>query len=104
MKMQRLVSMCLLVLAGAGLSCATIGSRAPSVGLQVAGTAPDATVWIDDRLSGRLSDFARPGKRLPVGFHRIEVRAPGYYSQFEEVEARPGTDVAIRADLRAILD
>lgn len=102
--MKCLLSSCLLALASIGLSCATIGSGPPSVGLQVAGNAPDATVWIDDRLSGRLSDFARPGKRLPLGFHRVEVRAPGYYSQFEEIEARAGSDVAIRADLRAMLD
>ena len=86
------------------LGCATAGSTAPSVAVQISENVPDATIWIDDRLNGRVVDFSKPGRRLPVGFHRVEVRAPGYYSHFQEVDAKPGTPVSIRADLHQLLD
>ena len=94
----------LAVLFSCALGCATAGSTAPSVAVQIAGNVPDATIWIDDRLSGRVADFSKPGRRLPVGFHRVEVRAPGYYSHFQEVDAKPGAPVSIRADLHELLD
>jgi PEGA domain len=89
--------------ASLGLGCATAGSRPPSVGLRIEGNAPDATVWIDDRLVGRLADFSTPPRRLMTGFHRIEVRAPGYYSSFREVDAKPGVDLVIRAELHELV-
>jgi hypothetical protein len=70
----------------------------------VSSNVPDATVWVDDRLVARVADFAKGDSKLPVGFHRIEIRAPGYYSQFEELEARPGNPVILRASLREVLD
>jgi hypothetical protein len=79
--------------------CATIGSGPPAVGFGITGNVRDATVWIDDRLVGKVSDFSRPGKRLIAGFHRVEIRAPGYYSVFRELDVKPGADVSIRADL-----
>jgi hypothetical protein len=91
----------LLMLTGA---CATMGAAPPSVAVQISGNVRDATIWIDDRLSGRVADFDKPGKRIPLGFHRVEVRAPGYYSYFEEVDAQAGTPVSIRADLHELLD
>jgi hypothetical protein len=94
----------LLVLLALAPACATMGSAPPSVGVHISGNIPDATIWIDDRLSGRVADFDKPGKRIPLGFHRVEVRAPGYYSYFEEVDAKAGTPVSIRADLHELLD
>ncbi|MES1204936.1 MAG: PEGA domain-containing protein [Pseudomonadota bacterium] len=83
--------------------CATAGSGPPTVALKITATVPDATIWVDDHLVGRVSDFARSGKRLRVGFHRIEVRAPGHYSFFQEIDATPGRDVSVRADLHELL-
>lgn len=92
------------LLLACALGCATAGAPAPSVAVQISGNVPDATIWIDDRLSGRVADFSKPGRRLPVGFHRVEVRAPGYYSHFQEIDAKPGAPVTIRADLHELLD
>lgn len=85
-------------------ACATMGAAPPSAAVQISGNVPDATIWIDDRLTGRVADFEKPGRRIPLGFHRIEVRAPGYYSYFEEVDAKAGTPVSIRADLHELLE
>ena len=93
---------CALV-GGAFFGCATIGSGPPTVAIRITGNDPDATVWIDDRLAGRLADFSKSGKRLGLGFHRIEVRAPGAYSFFQEVEVKPGSDVAIQAVMHELL-
>ena len=85
------------------VGCATVGRGPPTALVSIAGNVADATVWIDDHLAGKLSDFASPGKRVRVGFHRIEVRAPGYYSFFEEVDAATDAAVSIRADLHELL-
>ena len=85
------------------LGCATAGSWQQAAPLRVAGNVPDATIWVDDHLIGRLADFSKSPKRLPAGFHRLEVSAPGYYSSFHEVVAKSGTEVSIRADLHEII-
>ncbi len=97
------LSRCLALSAVLSFACATVGSGPPTVAMRIAGNVPDATIWIDDRLAGRMSDFSKSGKRLGVGFHRIEVRAPGHYSFFQEVDIKPGTDVSLQADLHALL-
>jgi hypothetical protein len=86
------------------LACATLQSGPPTVSLRVASNVPDATVWIDDHLVAPVSDFAKTDMRLIVGFHRIEIRALGYYSRFEEVDAKPGLPVTIHAPLHQLLD
>ena len=83
--------------------CATVGSGRETVALRLEGNVPDATIWVDDHLVGKLSDFSKSGKRLPVGFHRVEVRATGYYSHFQEVDAHPGQDISIHADLHELI-
>lgn len=93
----------LVLVASAVLGCATAGSGPPTVALRISGNLPDATIWIDDRLVGRVSDFGATGKRVSVGFHRVEIRAPGYFSLFQEVEAKPGADVSIAANLHELL-
>jgi hypothetical protein len=89
------------------LGCATTGSGPPSVAFRIAGNVPDATVWIDDHLVGKLADFSKSEKRLErrliLGFHRVEIRAPGYYSVFRELEAKAGADLSIEADLHELL-
>jgi hypothetical protein len=87
------------------LSCATAARfAAPTAPLRIACNVADASVWIDDHLIAQVTVFAKTEKRLAVGFHRIEIRAPGYYSQFEEVEARPDIPIEIKASLRELLD
>jgi hypothetical protein len=85
------------------VGCATMGAGPPSTSFKIAGNVPDATVWIDDHLVGRVSELAKSEKRLPLGFHRLEVRAPGFYSFFQEVDAQAGAAVIVRADLHELL-
>lgn len=86
------------------VGCATAGFGPPTVSLRVSSNVPDATVWVDDRLVATVADFAKAEKRIATGFHRIEVRAPGYYSHFQELEVKPGTPVTLQAPLHQLLD
>jgi hypothetical protein len=75
-----------------------------AVALRVESNVPDATVWIDDVLVGKASDFAGDGRRVRAGFHRVEIRSPGYYSVFHEIEQPDGGRAALKADLRPLLE
>jgi hypothetical protein len=81
-------------------ACAT--STPPAI-YRIEAAPPDAQVWIDDKLVGRVSDFAA-GKRFQPGFHRIEIRHPGYYSVYEEVEPRPGQEIRVQAPLHELIE
>ena len=65
---------------------------------------PDATVWVDDVLVGKVSDWKSDGKQIRAGFHRIEVRHPNYYSFFQEVELPGGSHVVVNAKLRELIE
>ena len=75
-----------------------------AVGLRVASNVPDATVWVDDVLVGNVADWARDGKHIRSGFHRIEIRHTGYYSFFQEIELPEGANTTINARLRPTVD
>lgn len=88
-----------LIIAG----CAhTIPSGA--VAFRVESNVPDATVWVDDILVGKASDWAKDGKHVKAGFHRIEIRHPRYYSFFQEVELAPGSQALVKAELRELVE
>jgi hypothetical protein len=99
-----------LLLAGALLlASATVGGCAHTlgegaVGLRVECNLPDATVWIDDLLAGSAKEWKSEGHQLRAGFHRIEIRHPGYYSFFQEVDLPPGSRTVVNAKLRETLD
>ena len=67
--------------------------------MRVQSNVPDATVWIDDVLVGTAKDWNKDGRQIRAGFHRIEVRHPGYYSFFQEVEVAGGSKVVVNAKL-----
>ncbi|HXJ20782.1 MAG TPA: PEGA domain-containing protein [Polyangia bacterium] len=75
-----------------------------SVGVRVECNISDATVYIDDLMVGRAADWKAEGHQIRGGFHRIEVRAPGYYSFFQEIELPAGAHAVINANLREVLD
>jgi hypothetical protein len=75
-----------------------------AVGVRVECNVPDATVWIDDLLAGSTKEWNREGHQLRAGFHRIEIRHPGYYSFFQEVDLPPGSRTVVNAKLRELLD
>jgi len=84
-------------------SCATIGAGPPTVPLRVEVNVVDATVWIDDHLAGSAMSLSKPGTRLRVGFHRVEIRHPAYYSYFTEIKPVAGDDVVVRAQLHELV-
>ena len=58
----------------------------------------------DDVLVGSARDWAKDGKSIRAGFHRLEIRHPGYYSFFQEVELPEGSHAAVSAQLRPIIE
>jgi len=84
-------------------ACATTMPRG-AVSFRVDSNVPDATVWVDDVLVGSARDWATDSKHIRAGFHRIEIRHPGYYSFFQEVELPEGSHAAVSAQLRPIIE
>lgn len=76
---------------------------AGAVGFRVESNVADATVWVDDILVGKAADWAKDGKHIRAGFHRIEIRHPGYYSFFQEVELTAGSQTLVKAQLRELI-
>ena len=75
-----------------------------AVGFRVESNVPDATVWIDDILVGKTADWAKDGRHIKAGFHRVEIRHPGYYSFFQEIELPEGSQAVVKADLRQLIE
>jgi hypothetical protein len=87
----------------AAASCAhTLDANA--IAFKVQCNVPDATVWVDDVLVGKVADWKSDGKHIRAGFHRIEVRHPNYYSFFQEVELPGGSHVVVDAKLRELIE
>jgi hypothetical protein len=78
--------------------------NAGAVGVRVECNVPDATVWIDDLLAGSAREWKSEGHQIRAGFHRIEIRHPGYYSFFQEVDLPAGSRTVVNAQLRELLD
>src|SRR5207244_8095390 len=77
-------------------SCAH-GLAENAIAFRVECNVPDATVWVDDVLVGKVSDWKSDGRHIRAGFHRIEIRHPNYYSFFKAVELPGGTLVVVNA-------
>jgi hypothetical protein len=86
-----------------GADCATVPRHGPSAPFEASGNPPDATVWIDDRMMGTVLELTRAPRRIAAGFHRIEIRCPGFESHFEELDVKPDLPQVIRFDLHEIL-
>ena len=86
-----------------GVSCAH-GLAENAIAFKVQCNVPDATVWVDDVLVGKVSDWKGDGRHIRAGFHRIEIRHPGYYSFFQEVELPEGGHAIVNAQLRQLIE
>jgi hypothetical protein len=85
------------------VGCAqTLSSGA--IAVRVDCNVPDATLWIDDALVGTTASWKNGERQIRSGFHRIEVRHPGYYSFFQEVELPGGSHVVVTAKLRELVE
>jgi hypothetical protein len=84
-------------------SCAHVSAPA-GVDLRVETNVPTATIWVDDVLVGTVAAWAREGRHLRAGFHRLEIRAPGYYSVFQELDQPDNGHATVKATLRPLLE
>jgi hypothetical protein len=85
------------------VGCATMTPEATGT-LQVECNVADAAVLVDDAVVGRASDLKKSAKSLRPGFYRVELRHPGYYSYFGEINVPEGGAVAVKAELHPLLD
>jgi hypothetical protein len=104
--MRRLGSVLAALALGAsslGAACAHFSAPA-GVALEVESNVPESTLWVDDVLVGSVTAWAREGRHVRAGFHRVEVRAPGYYSVYAEIDQPDGGRAAVKAALRPLLE
>jgi len=88
-----------LSLSAALASCAAGGST-----LRVQCNVPEASVLVDDVLVGRASEWAKTEQRIRAGFRRVEIRHPGYYPVYAELDLREGGDAVVKAEMRPVLE
>ena len=65
-------------------------ANVPKIHLRLHGTPADAVVTIDDEAVGTLELVQARGVALPVGVHRLTVKAQGYFPWDREVRADEG--------------
>ena len=103
LKDARRLLMAVTLFAVAAASCAH-GLAENAIAFRVECNVPDATVWVDDVLVGKVTDWKGDGRHIRAGFHRIEIRHPNYYSFFQEVELPGGSQVVVNAKLRELIE
>jgi hypothetical protein len=64
----------------------------------------EAQLYLDDRYAGAVGGRRGASLGLPAGFHRIELRADGYFPAYREVEVRRGDHASMHVELRPDLD
>jgi hypothetical protein len=91
-----------LLLFGCGARAAVV--RPEAQGLRVRCDNAAASVFVDDRFAGRAAELR--GRDLPIlpGFHRVEVRAEGFFPRYAEVEIQPGGRAVLDVTLRPRLE
>lgn len=83
-------------------ACATF--RTPAASFQVKCNVSEAVVLIDDVLVGSAANWAIPGRSIRAGFHRVEIRHPGYFSHYAEIDLPNGGGTVLTAELHPLLD
>ena len=104
--MKPLVILLLLLFLLAATAIAGCATAIPygAISLRVDSNVPDGTVWVDDALVGRVADWAKEGKHIRSGFHRLEIRHAGYYSFFQEIELPEGAHTVVKAQLHPLVE
>ena len=92
-----------VAIVGFCIGCATMRFEESGV-LTVECNVPEAAVLLDDDLLGRAGELQKTAKSLRPGFYRIEIRQPGYYPYFAEVDIPEGGAAAVKAELHPLLD
>jgi hypothetical protein len=97
--MLRLAACCVLL-----ALCGCVTPPQPAANLQVQCNVADAVVLIDDVLVGRADEWAPPGRAIRPGFHRVEIRHPGYFSHYAEIQLVDRGGAVVTASLHPLLD
>jgi hypothetical protein len=103
MRAARTLLSCLALALALSPACAHFSTPA-GVALDVESNVPESTIWVDDVLVGTVSAWAREGRHIRAGFHRVEIRAAGYYSVYQEIEQPDGGRAVVKATLRPVLE
>ncbi len=90
-----------LALSLVGIACAHGGGRAD---LALRCPLPDAEVYVDEVYLGRCALWGNRALPLKPGFHTVEVRAPGRYPFYAEVDVPNGSSSSLDVALREALD
>ena len=85
------------------VGCASMQPEAAGT-LKIECNVPQAAVLLDDELVGRAGELAKTGKTLRPGFYRVEIRDPGYYPFFAEIDVPEGGGAVVKAQLYPLLD
>src|SRR5450759_4073560 len=85
------------------IGCATMKPEA-SGSLRVDCNVPEAAVLLDNDLAGRAGELKKQPKSVRPGFYRVEIRHPGYYTYFAEINVAEGGAAAVKAELHPLLD
>ena len=93
----------LVAVVGFCIGCATMKPEEAGI-LTIDCNVPEAAVLLDDAVVGRAGELKKSAKSLRPGFYRVEIRHPGYYSYFTEINVAEGGAAAVKAELRPLLD
>ncbi len=85
------------------LGCATMKPEAAGT-FKLDCNVPEAAVLVDDAVVASAGELHAKGKLLPPGFYRVELRHPGYYSYFTEINVPESGVAAVKAELHPLLD
>jgi len=96
------LSVALLAAALAVASCAH--GLPEGGGFRVDCNLTDATVLVDDVPVGNASGWKADGRQIRAGFHRVEIRRPGYYSVYKEIDLPVGGQAVVVAKLRETVE
>jgi hypothetical protein len=54
-------------------------------------------------MMGTVAELARAPRRIATGFHRVEIRSPGFESHFQELDVQPDAPQVVHFDLHDVL-
>jgi hypothetical protein len=91
--------LCTLAACGASQKAATANTALVYVRCPV----PDAYVWVDERVIGRV-DEVQGGMRVKAGTHRLQLRHDRYHTRYVELELAAGETKTLDLTLSELLD
>jgi PEGA domain-containing protein len=86
------------------LACASSPAPRPAARgtLQVRCQPADAEVYVDDHFAGNCSVMQRRPLQHTVGPRRMEIRRPGFFTEYRTVNVATNQTSAVQVSLRAV--